>query len=120
MQVLIAVLLLSNAFGKNLLSDPKLKSDVNDREINEEEELEIVIEDSVIHSYTITNDNYFYCFSSDTENIFYKNTILTFIIFFLIFLFLVKNSSLVCEAELLPDFIDLLLLLYHSDKDPVL
>ena len=71
--LLIAVLLLSNTFGKNLLSDPKLKSGVNDRKINEEEELEIVIEDSEIHSYTITNDNYFYCFSSETENIFYKN-----------------------------------------------
>ena len=71
--LLIAVLLLSNTFGKNLLSDPKLKSGVNDRKINEEEELEIVIDDSEIHSYTITNDNYFYCFSSDTENIFYKN-----------------------------------------------
>ena len=73
--LLIAVLLLSNAFGKNLLSDPYLKeTDVNDREINEEEELEIVIEDySIIYSFTITNENYFYCFSSDTENIFYKN-----------------------------------------------
>ena len=70
---LIAVLLLSNAFGKNLVSDPIVNTEINNINIKEENELEIEISDSAIHSFTILNDNYFYCFSSDTENAFYKS-----------------------------------------------
>ena len=73
--LLIAVLLLSTAFAKNLLSDAILKSKVNNQNINEKEEFEFEIDGSDIqpHSYTIKNDDYFYCFSSDTEKIFYKD-----------------------------------------------
>ena len=70
---LIAVLLLSNAFGKNLVSDPIVNTEINNINIKEENELEFEISDSAIHSFTILNDNYFYCFSSDTENAFYKS-----------------------------------------------
>ena len=70
---LIAVLLLSNAFGKNLVSDHTVNTEINNRDINEEKELVIEISDSAIHSFTILNANYFYCFSSDTENVFYKS-----------------------------------------------
>lgn len=71
--VLITIaFVLSNIFSKNLLSNPILNIEINNRDINEETEFKIEISDSNIHSFTIVNDDYFYCFSSDSKNVFYK------------------------------------------------